>query len=167
MRRVPNAISIIRMALSLTLFFLVENPLAFSLVYGICGLSDLMDGILARKLKAASPLGAKLDSLADLIFVTVVVSTLVFFTDILNNLFAFICIGTSLIVKGINLIIQGNRLRNFNDRIVGSSSLDIRASALQARLRLVPGSSHPRFACFNVRLLAPFRSLFLAWGYKS
>jgi CDP-diacylglycerol--glycerol-3-phosphate 3-phosphatidyltransferase len=105
MKYAPNAISITRIALALSLFSFVENPLIFSLVYGICGLSDVVDGIMARRFKSESPLGAKLDSLADFIFVTTVISIMVFFTTILKNLLALVCIMAILIIKAVNLVI--------------------------------------------------------------
>lgn len=44
----------------------------FSAAFWVCylcgGLSDLLDGAVARKLKAHSPAGAKLDSIADVVF---------------------------------------------------------------------------------------------------
>ena len=42
---------------------------AFWLIYGLCGISDMLDGYLARKLHAESKAGAVLDSVADLCFV--------------------------------------------------------------------------------------------------
>jgi CDP-diacylglycerol--glycerol-3-phosphate 3-phosphatidyltransferase len=43
--------------------------IAFWSVYLFCGISDMLDGFLARKLNAATPFGAVLDSVADLCFV--------------------------------------------------------------------------------------------------
>ena len=40
-------------------------------MYLLCGLSDMLDGALARRLKAESELGSKLDSLSDLALVIV------------------------------------------------------------------------------------------------
>ncbi|MBP5455349.1 MAG: CDP-alcohol phosphatidyltransferase family protein [Paludibacteraceae bacterium] len=40
----------------------------FWIIYGLCGISDMVDGWLARKLKCANKTGALLDSLADLCF---------------------------------------------------------------------------------------------------
>ena len=42
---------------------------AFWLIYGLCGISDMLDGYLARKLHAESKAGAVLDSVADICFV--------------------------------------------------------------------------------------------------
>ena len=42
---------------------------AFWVLYGFCGISDMLDGYLARKLHAESKTGAVLDSVADICFV--------------------------------------------------------------------------------------------------
>lgn len=39
----------------------------------MCGLSDILDGFLARKLKSESEFGAKLDSVADFIMICVLI----------------------------------------------------------------------------------------------
>ena len=41
------------------------------MIYIICGFSDMIDGTIARKTNSASELGAKIDTAADLAFVTV------------------------------------------------------------------------------------------------
>ena len=43
---------------------------AFYMIYIICGFSDMIDGTIARKTNSASELGAKIDTTADLAFVT-------------------------------------------------------------------------------------------------
>ena len=43
---------------------------AFYMIYIICGFSDMIDGTIARKTNSASQLGAKIDTTADLAFVT-------------------------------------------------------------------------------------------------
>ena len=65
----PNAISALRfLGAVCRLFFGVESC-AFWVIYFVCGLSDMADGYLARKLKCETKTGALLDSLADLAFV--------------------------------------------------------------------------------------------------
>lgn len=56
---------------SLWLIFATPVSEYFLLVYTICGLTDVLDGVLARALKIESALGAKLDSTADLLYYTV------------------------------------------------------------------------------------------------
>jgi len=43
----------------------------FITCYLLCGISDILDGYLARKLKAQSALGSNLDTFADFIFTMV------------------------------------------------------------------------------------------------
>lgn len=50
-------------------FHMPSTP--FYILYMICGLSDVLDGIIARKTNTASSFGARLDTIADFIFVTV------------------------------------------------------------------------------------------------
>lgn len=67
---IPNLVTSFRF-LSVILLFFEPPTLAFFIVYGIIGLSDAFDGLLARKLNATSELGSKLDSVADLLFYTI------------------------------------------------------------------------------------------------
>lgn len=56
------------MAASLFLLFLPPVSVGFLAVYTLAGLTDVLDGWLARKTGTASPFGARLDSAADLLF---------------------------------------------------------------------------------------------------
>ena len=68
MKSVANYLSISRIAFSLAL--LIPKPFSpiFLLIYLIIGLSDILDGYIARKTCSTSKLGEKLDSMADIIF---------------------------------------------------------------------------------------------------
>lgn len=68
MKNLPNVLTIARILLSLCLFPLAGRRAAFLIVYGVCGLTDWLDGLLARRLQAQSALGARLDSMADLVW---------------------------------------------------------------------------------------------------
>ena len=65
----PNVISILRIAGSIGLLFCDVKGWPFWTLYVLCGLSDIVDGWLARKLHAESRTGALLDSVADILFV--------------------------------------------------------------------------------------------------
>ena len=69
MKSLPNAISALRVFGAICLLFFGVESCAFWVIYFICGLSDMADGYLARKLGCVSKTGAVLDSLADLVFV--------------------------------------------------------------------------------------------------
>ncbi len=65
---IPNSLTALRFFGGIALIFLPLPGKAFVIVYLICGLTDMLDGFLARKLKTASAFGAKLDSVSDLTF---------------------------------------------------------------------------------------------------
>ena len=67
--QLPNIITILRIAGSLGMFLCDVTGVAFWIIYGLCGLSDIADGWLARKLKCVTKRGALLDSVADICFV--------------------------------------------------------------------------------------------------
>ena len=69
MTQIPNIITLLRMAGSFGLLFNDVTGVAFWIIYGLCGLSDIADGWMARKLKCVTKMGALLDSLADICFV--------------------------------------------------------------------------------------------------
>ena len=69
MRHWPNVISSLRIAGSISLLFCDVKGWTFWTLYALCGLSDMVDGWLARKLHAESKTGAVLDSVADILFV--------------------------------------------------------------------------------------------------
>ena len=68
---IPNSLTLLRLLGGIALIFLPLPSKSFYIVYLICGLTDLLDGLLARKLGTASSFGAKLDSVADLTFYSV------------------------------------------------------------------------------------------------
>ncbi len=69
MKRLPNVISALRIAGSIGLLFCDVAGWLFWALYALCGISDMVDGPLARKLQAESKTGAVLDSVADIVFV--------------------------------------------------------------------------------------------------
>ena len=69
MKQLPNIITSLRIVGSLGLLLCDVTGAAFWIIYGLCGISDIADGWLARKLKCVTRAGALLDSLADICFV--------------------------------------------------------------------------------------------------
>lgn len=76
MKSIANYISILRILLVLILGLINPLSIAFFTIYFICGISDILDGFIARKTNTASKLGEKLDSIADLIMVLVLIAKL-------------------------------------------------------------------------------------------
>ena len=68
MKHLPNLISCLRILLLFVLFFVWNKPSLFLFLYVLCGLSDVLDGFIARKFNLESQFGAKLDSFADFLF---------------------------------------------------------------------------------------------------
>ena len=71
MEYIANYISISRVIMSIILLIPDTFSIAFSIIYIYCGISDMLDGFIARKSKNESELGASLDSVSDIIFVIV------------------------------------------------------------------------------------------------
>ncbi|MBR6283162.1 MAG: CDP-alcohol phosphatidyltransferase family protein [Muribaculaceae bacterium] len=65
----PNIITLLRIAGSLGLLHCDVTRVAFWIIYALCGISDMADGWLARKLNSVTKRGALLDSVADISFV--------------------------------------------------------------------------------------------------
>lgn len=70
-RQIPNLLSGIRL-LAAAMGFLPAAGGAFAALYLFCGLTDVLDGWLARRLHAESEVGARLDSAADACFTAAV-----------------------------------------------------------------------------------------------
>ena len=69
MTQLPNIITLFRVVGALGLLLCNATDIVFWGLYCLCGVSDIIDGFLARKFKCATKAGALLDSLADLCFV--------------------------------------------------------------------------------------------------
>jgi len=68
-RLTVNLLSASRIALCLPLLLVEAMTLPFWVLYLIAGLTDILDGFLARRWDVESQYGARLDSLADIVFV--------------------------------------------------------------------------------------------------
>ena len=70
---VPNCITSLRIVGTIVLLFLKPRTFWFLLVYSLAGLTDVLDGYIARKTNKTTDLGAKLDSAADLLYYAVMI----------------------------------------------------------------------------------------------
>ncbi|MGX7204275.1 CDP-alcohol phosphatidyltransferase family protein [Enterococcus pingfangensis] len=82
MKYIPNLLTLLRILASLLIVIAADQ--FFFLLYFLAGITDILDGWIARKMNWTSRLGTLLDSLADLIFF-IVVATKVIFTIKLPN----------------------------------------------------------------------------------
>ncbi len=69
--RMANVITGIRILVSAVILFCPVFSLSFYTLYMNAGLSDMADGIIARKTNTASEFGSRFDSIADFVFVIV------------------------------------------------------------------------------------------------
>ena len=69
MKHLPNIFSSLRIVGAFALLLSNVSSSLFGVLYIVCGISDIVDGWLARKLKCVTRTGALLDSLADFCFV--------------------------------------------------------------------------------------------------
>ena len=72
MKRIPNILSMSRIVLCLPLLLVDTMTIPFWTLYVTAGLTDMLDGFLARRWGVESKFGARLDSLADFVFVLAV-----------------------------------------------------------------------------------------------
>ena len=77
-----NIITCFRISCSIILVFFPISSVQFFITYMFCGLTDVMDGIVARKTNTVSDFGAKLDTGADFIFVVVLLTKILSVIDV-------------------------------------------------------------------------------------
>ena len=69
MKQIPHFLSASRIILCLPLLLVDAMTVPFWVLYVIAGTTDMLDGFLARRWGVESQFGARLDSLADFVFV--------------------------------------------------------------------------------------------------
>lgn len=70
-KHIANILTGCRILGSILLLFFPVFSLVFYIIYLLCGFSDMIDGTIARKTNSVSEFGAKMDTVADLAFVSV------------------------------------------------------------------------------------------------
>lgn len=75
---IPNTISIIRILLAISLIIIKPFSILFYVCYILGGISDFLDGYIARKYHLETEFGAYLDSIADFIFIVIILTIYLF-----------------------------------------------------------------------------------------
>ena len=70
-KQIANIMTSCRILLSITLLFCPVFSVSFYTLYLFCGITDMVDGTIARKTNAVSSFGARLDTASDFIFFAV------------------------------------------------------------------------------------------------
>ena len=96
-----NVITGFRITAGLALLFCPVFSLPFYALYLTAGISDMVDGVVARGTNTASEFGARLDTAADFVFVVVCLIRLLPVIDIPTWLYVWI--GVIALIKGMNV----------------------------------------------------------------
>jgi len=99
---IANVITIFRIAASIVLLFCPVFSPVFYTLYIAAGLSDMLDGFVARKTDTVSKFGARLDTIADFVFVVVCLIKLL--PTLRIPAWLYIWIGIIALIKVINII---------------------------------------------------------------
>ena len=70
-KHIANVITGLRIVFCLPLLFVPLTSVWFYALYLLCGLSDMIDGTVARRTNSATQFGARLDTVSDFVFMTV------------------------------------------------------------------------------------------------
>ncbi len=113
MKHFPNAITGLRIILSLVLLLLVKQPLAYVVVYLCCGISDVADGYIARRFKLETALGAKLDSVADFIFFAVNLFLFITTISITNPILVITLVSAIALIRFANIALARRKFHQW------------------------------------------------------
>ena len=102
-KHIANIITGSRIALSLPLLFIPLSSAWFYVFYIFCGLTDMIDGTIARKTETVSSFGSKLDTASDLVFMAVCAVKLL--PKINICIWLWIWIAVIAVVKVTNIVI--------------------------------------------------------------
>lgn len=104
-----NIITGIRMGFSVVLLICPAFSCAFYVLYLAAGLTDMIDGTVARKTNTASAFGSKLDSIADFFFVAVCLIKMLPSMDI--SVWFYLWIAGIAAIKLVNFVLGAIRQR--------------------------------------------------------
>ncbi len=97
-----NLITSIRIICSIALLFCPVLSTSFYALYIVVGITDMIDGTVARKTNSVSGFGSKLDTVADFVFVAVCIIKLI---PVLNvETWMYIWIAVIFVIKVINIV---------------------------------------------------------------
>ena len=112
-KNLPNTISSARIVCTVWLLFMEPLEPLFMTVYVLTGVTDVLDGAIARRYGTTSELGAKLDSIADLLFYTLILIRIfpVMWVTLPKKI--WVMVGAILAVRGLAYMTSAIRYHRF------------------------------------------------------
>ena len=104
LRHIPNILSLARIPFSIALLFLAKYPYAFLAAYAMAGVFDVLDGWLARRFRWESELGAKMDSVGDVVFLGCAITAAILTLDFNFEIYNFVALAVLVVVRLGNMI---------------------------------------------------------------
>ena len=106
MKHIPNTLSFARIPLSLLLIYIatLQRPVLFVCLYSVTALTDMLDGLLARKFGWHSDFGAKLDGFADIVLVLSMLVIVFFVLKLRFAPYVIAFVAAIALVKAVNLL---------------------------------------------------------------
>lgn len=111
MKNIANYITLSRIIFSFTLVLFEPLSFWFSMLYVLIGLTDVIDGYIARKTNTTSELGARLDSIADLVMIVIVLY--VFFPILKLMTFIYAWIVMIIMIRVLSMLIVYIKFKTF------------------------------------------------------
>ena len=102
-KHIANIITGSRIACSLPLLFIPLTSAWFYVLYLLCGLSDMIDGTVARRTSSANEFGARLDTVSDFVFMSV--ALIKFLPHLHISVWLWIWIGVIAMMKLGNVVL--------------------------------------------------------------
>ena len=102
-KHIANIITGSRIIFSIPLLFIPLSSRLFYIFYLFCGITDMIDGAIARKMGTASIFGARLDTVADFIFMFLCCVRIL--PGLHIPLWLWVCIVIIALVKIVNIVI--------------------------------------------------------------
>ena len=102
MKNIANYISVSRIIMSIVLAITETFSIPFYIIYFYCGISDMLDGYIARKSKSTSKAGTILDSIADIVFVIIAMIKILPVMNLSNAIITWMIV--IVLIKVINII---------------------------------------------------------------
>lgn len=106
-----NIITFFRIIFSVALLFCPVFSPVFFVLYIVAGVTDMIDGLVARKTGTVSKFGSRLDTVADIVFVSVCLIKVLPVLDVPGWLYIWIAIIA--IIKGANIAAGYIRKKEF------------------------------------------------------